>query len=351
VAEYFEAIKKSYKSIIIGAIGGYLGTLVHLPLPWLLGALLLNLLVSFTSYKITFDKKIFLPVLLIIGVILAGSFNITLLYKIHLWIYSSIAMIICTIIGSIVVAFYFYKVCKFRKLVAVLAGLPGAFVVIAAAINQMTDSKKESGQVVIPQATRVLFIVLILPFVFVTQVGYQEISSHGNNPDYSLRYFLELIFLLGIAQLGSMGLKRLKVPSAPILAAMILCGIFYTFEITTARFPDFFINIAFVFLGSAIGCRLSGLPIKEIGYYSLHGFIVSVLLLGIAAIFAYLLKIFLGFDFMAAFLSFAPGGLHEMVVISIAYNIDPLFVTYHHFLRIFLIIFSIPFILKFFSKR
>ena len=102
--KYFEAIKKSYKSIIIGAIGGYLATLIHLPLPWLLGALLLNLFVSLTKYKITFDKKIFLPVLLIIGVILAGSFNISLLYKIHLWIYSSIAMIICTIIGSVIVA-------------------------------------------------------------------------------------------------------------------------------------------------------------------------------------------------------------------------------------------------------
>ena len=113
--EYFEAIKKSYKSIIIGAIGGYLATLIHLPLPWLLGALLLNLFISLTKYKITFDKKIFLPVLLIIGVILAGSFNISLLYKIHLWIYSSIAMIICTIIGSVIVAYYFYKVCKLKK--------------------------------------------------------------------------------------------------------------------------------------------------------------------------------------------------------------------------------------------
>ena len=84
---YYEAIKKSYKSILIGAVGGYLGTLVNLPLPWLLGALILNLFISLTKYQITFDKKIFLPVLLIIGVILAGSFNITLLYKIHLWIY------------------------------------------------------------------------------------------------------------------------------------------------------------------------------------------------------------------------------------------------------------------------
>ena len=106
--------------------------------------------------------------------------------------------------------------------------------------------------------------MLILPFVFVTQVGYQEIASHGNNPDYNLRYFLEIIFLLIISQIGTIGFEKLKIPSAPILAAMIFCGFFYTLEITTARFPDIFINIAFVFLGSAIGCRLSGLPIKEL---------------------------------------------------------------------------------------
>ncbi|MDC0426287.1 AbrB family transcriptional regulator [Pelagibacteraceae bacterium] len=40
-----------------------------------------------------------------------------------------------------------------------------------------------------------------------------------------------------------------------------------------------------------------------------------------------------------------------MVIISAAYNIDPIFVSYHHFLRVFFIIFTIPFILKFFRKR
>jgi len=343
---YTNALKKSYKSILIGCVGGYLGMLAKLPLPWLLGALLLNLFVSLTPYRITFDKKIFLPVLLIIGVILAGSFNISLLYKIHLWIYSSIAMIVCTIVGAVIVAFYFHKVCKFNKLISVLAALPGAFVVIAGAINEIAKNEKESGQVVIPQATRVLFIVMFLPFVFVTQIGYQEISTYGNEPSYTLRYFLELIFLISISLLGTKLLEKFKIPSAPILAAMIVAGFFYTLEITTARFPDIFINIAFIFLGSAIGCRLSGLAPKEIIFYSIHGAIISAILLAVAGLFAYLLKVFLGFDFMAAFLSFAPGGLHEMVVISVAYNIDPLFVTYHHFLRIFFIIFSIPFILK-----
>ena len=58
MSEYLQAIKKSYKSIIIGVIGGYLATLIHLPLPWLLGALLLNLFISLTKFNVTFDKKI-----------------------------------------------------------------------------------------------------------------------------------------------------------------------------------------------------------------------------------------------------------------------------------------------------
>ena len=349
--KYLVALRVSYKSMLIGCAGGYVASYTLLPLPWLLGALLANLVFSFTKFKIEFDKKIFLPVLLVIGVILAGSFNISLLYKIHLWIFSSIAMIICTIIGSIVTAFYLYKICKFKKVVAILAGLPGAFVVIAGALEDLADNKKDRARVIIPQATRVLFIVLFVPFIFLASEGYQEIGANDYKATYNLRYFSELVFLLGISHLLSILLERFTIPSAPILAAMLAAGFFYTLEITTAKFPPLFINIAFVFLGSAIGCRLNGLGIKEIIFYSFHGAVISILLLGIAAIFAYFLNIWFGFDFIATLLSFAPGGLHEMVIISAAYNIDPLFVSYHHFLRVFFIIFAIPFIVKFFKKK
>jgi membrane AbrB-like protein len=349
--KYLAALRVSYKSMLIGCAGGYVASYTLLPLPWLLGALIANLVFSFTKFEIKFDKKIFLPVLLVIGVILAGSFNISLLYKIHLWIFSSIAMIICTIIGSIVTAFYLYKICKFKKVVAILAGLPGAFVVIAGALEDLADNKKDRARVIIPQATRVLFIVLFVPFIFLASEGYQEIGANDYKATYNLRYFSELVFLLGISHLLSILLERFTIPSAPILAAMLAAGFFYTLEITTAKFPPLFINIAFVFLGSAIGCRLNGLGIKEIIFYSFHGAVISILLLGIAAIFAYFLNIWFGFDFIATLLSFAPGGLHEMVIISAAYNIDPLFVSYHHFLRVFFIIFAIPFIVKFFKKK
>ena len=100
-----------------------------------------------------------------------------------------------------------------------------------------------------------------------------------------------------------------------------------------------FLNyIAFIFLGTALGSRLNGLKLKELFFYIFHGIIVCSILVIVAMITAYFLQ-YLGFDFIPTFLSFAPGGIHEMVVISVAYNIDPIFVSYHHFLRILLIVF------------
>ena len=130
---------------------------------------------------------------------------------------------------------------------------------------------------------------------------------------------------------------------------MALSGLFYTFEIIDARFSDTFINIAFVFLGTALGTRLNGLKLKELFYFIFHGLIVSAILVTIAMTTAYFLT-FAGFDFIPTFLSFAPGGIHEMVVISVAYKIDPIFVSYHHFLRIFLIVIFLPILLKKFHK-
>ena len=143
-----------------------------------------------------FPQKLLNPIFLIIGIILGGTFNVTLLYKIHLWIFSSIAMIITTVISTIIVSTYFYKVCKFKKIIAVLAGLPGAFVPIVSTIFHITADKDTLSKVIIPQATRVIFIVCFLPFFFVKQIGYAEINSFGFESVFNIKYFAEIIFLI-----------------------------------------------------------------------------------------------------------------------------------------------------------
>jgi len=83
-------IKQSYVALLLGTLGGIIALFLNLPLPWLLGPLLLNLSISFTSFKVTFSKNLLSPIFLIIGIILGGTLNVSLLYKIDLWIFSSI---------------------------------------------------------------------------------------------------------------------------------------------------------------------------------------------------------------------------------------------------------------------
>ena len=348
IKNYFVSIIESYKAIVIGLIGGYLGTVIGLPLPWLLGSLGLNLCFAFTKFKIEFPTKLLNPIFLIVGIILGGTLNVSLLYKIHLWLFSSIAMILCTIISTILAGYYFFKVCKFSKFISVLAALPGAFVPISAALLEFGKNERDK-KVLIPQATRVIFIVSFVPIFFINNLGFSEIVGYNFSNIYDYKYFLEILFLLIICFFFATLLKKFNIPSPALIGAMGLSGLFYTFEIIDARFPDTFINIAFVFLGTALGTRLNGLKLKELFYFIFHGLIVSAILVTVAMITAYILT-YVGFDFIPTFLSFAPGGIHEMVVISVAYKIDPIFVSYHHFLRIFLIVIFLPLLLSKFHK-
>jgi len=349
IKNYFSLIKKSYKALIIGLIGGYLGTVVGLPLPWLLGSLALNLCFAFTKFKIEFPTKLLNPVFLIIGIILGGTLNVSLLYKIHLWIFSSIAMIFCTVISTILAGYYYFKICKFSKFISVLAALPGAFVPISAVLLEF-GKNKDYKKVLLPQATRVIFIVSFVPIFFINNLGFSEITGYNFSNVYDYKYFLEITFLLSICFLFANLLKKFKIPSPALIGAMALSGLFYTFEIIDARFPDTFINIALVVLGTALGTRLNGLKLKELFYFTFHGLIVSAILVTVAMITAYILT-YAGFDFIPTFLSFSPGGVHEMVMISVAYKIDPIFVSYHHFLRIFLIVMFLPVLLSKFYKN
>ena len=54
---FFKDLGARYKALFIGITGGYIGTIIGLPLPWLLGSLGLPLCVAFTKFNIKFLKS------------------------------------------------------------------------------------------------------------------------------------------------------------------------------------------------------------------------------------------------------------------------------------------------------
>ncbi len=235
-------INDTFKSVGIGAIGGFIAYKLNLPLPWLLGALFLNFFFSFTKVKLKFSKKLLNPIFLIIGIILGGTFNATLLYKVNLWIYSSLAMILFVVTSTFLVSLYLIKICNFKKITAILAALPGAFMPIVSTLDEIKNTD-EHQKVIITQATRVIFIVSFVPFFFNFNLGKAKLDTMNKDYFFDLNFVTQIGALIILSYLFSLLLKKIKVPSPTLLSGMFVSGFFYTTEIISARFPDLGINI------------------------------------------------------------------------------------------------------------
>ena len=56
-------------------------------------------------------------------------------------------------------------------------------------------------------------------------------------------------------------------------------------------------------------------------------------------------------NFLTLLLSYCPGGIYEVAVIAIAFELNPNFVAFHHIIRLLMILFTIPVILKLIDRK
>ena len=61
--------------------------------------------------------------------------------------------------------------------------------------------------------------------------------------------------------------------------------------------------------------------------------------------------LFIDKNFFTLLLSYCPGGIYEVAVIAIFFDLDPEFVSFHHIIRLLMILFVVPLILRFIEKK
>ena len=68
------------------------------------------------------------------------------------------------------------------------------------------------------------------------------------------------------------------------------------------------------------------------------------MLLGVIA--AFFAGLIIEKNFFTLLLSYCPGGIYEVAVIAIFFDLDPEFVSFHHIIRLLMILFFVPIMLK-----
>ena len=132
---------------------------------------------------------------------------------------------------------------------------------------------------------------------------------------------------------------------------MILSALVHVSGFTAARPPAEAVAVAQVVIGTAVGCRFAGIPVRRILDVLVTGAASTVFMMGAALVSALALARATGLPFPALVLAFAPGGLAEMSLISLSMGIDTAFVATHHIVRILFLVACAPIAFRLLARR
>ena len=152
--------------------------------------------------------------------------------------------------------------------------------------------------------------------------------------------------LVGCAIVGPVVGKFLRLPAYRLVGPMLASAGVHIAGVTGSAPPMELVAVAQVVIGSAIGARFAGSPLKWVFKIIAASIGSTSLMLGATVGFALLLAPPSGIPFAPVVLAFSPGGLAEMSLIALALGVETAFVATHHVARIGMIVIAAPLVFR-----
>ena len=211
------------------------------------------------------------------------------------------------------------------------------------------DAKTDLSQVATSHLIRLIIIITVFPFI--VNSFYDVESINISEEIIANQNLYHLIILIISSVIFILLFDKIKVPAALLTGTLVASGLLQIIEVASYRISPDVIDYCLLILGSSVGCRFADKTFGEIGRNALHSFVATFLLviLGVAA--AVVEGQVIDKNFFTLLLSYCPGGIYEVAVIAIFFDLDPEFVSFHHIIRLLMILFAVPIILKIISKK
>ncbi|AQU85051.1 MULTISPECIES: AbrB family transcriptional regulator [unclassified Halomonas] len=327
-------------SLGVGAIGGALFQLMGLPLAWMLGPLIANLLLSARGVNVGVPEPLRNVFLAVMGLVLGSQVTPELAQRVLDWPVSSVLLLL-GVAASTAVAAAWYRRCGFDPVSAWFGAAPGA---MTAMIMLGDKCGGDPQRIAIAQSLRIILVILFLPPLFWAFEGGEGQLGPSNTV---LAHGWMLLTIPLLLPLG----RWLRIPSAALLTPLLMAALLSGFNLASLTLPSWGMNLMLWVLGSAIGSRFQGMTRRLLGRYLWQSGVATLLALIVLAFFAELIHQALGVGRDVALLALAPGGIGEMAILAVALNIDPVFVAFHHLLRMITLMIVAPFWARWLLRR
>ena len=335
-------------ALAIGGLGGWLADWAGLPLPWMIGSMMGTTLAALIGLPVAMRMSFRAFMVAVLGVMLGSGFRPALLDRLAQWS-ASLALLLAFIAVAGAVSLLFFRwTARYDPITAYFAAMPGGLSEMVTIGGAMGG---DSRIISLTHSARLLIVVLILPFAFQLFTGYSPERSPAPGPGLLDTEPWDLAVLAGCGLAGYLVAQALRIPAATITGPMFLSAALHLGGVTEAAPPLELVAAAQVVVGSAIGARFAGTPIRFVLRALLVALGGTAVLLAVTVAFAWCLSVWTGLPLPVLLLAYAPGGVAEMSLIALALSLDAAFVATHHIFRIFLIVVLAPLVFRISNRR
>ncbi|MDA7457964.1 AbrB family transcriptional regulator [Candidatus Pelagibacter ubique] len=338
--------KKFLLVILISIPSAIVADYFNIPLAWMLGPMLAVSIAALSGLNIRMPKLALSSILIVLGLHIGNYIDQNLINQMTEWVWTSIIMFVYILISILIVSKYLQKFSGYNVKTSIFSAAPGA---LGPLMILAENEKSDLSQVATSHLIRLIIIITVIPFFVVNYSTNEALTIEKFN--YLDQNHSHLLILLIGSILLIFLFDKIGVPAALLSGTLVASGILQITEVASYKLPDESINFCLLILGASVGCRFADKSLKEVVGNSFHSLVATVILVALGLLAAIVAAYFVDTNFLTLLLSFSPGGIYEVAVIAIAFDLDPNFVAFHHIIRLLMILFIVPVILKIISKK
>ncbi len=333
--------KKFLIVIIISIPSAIVADFLNIPLAWMIGPMISTSLIALKGFQVLMPKIALSSILIILGLHIGNYIDQNFFSQMFNWIWTTVIMFFYIIVSIIIVSKYLQRFSGYKEKTSIFSAAPGA---LGPLMILAEYEKSDLSQVATAHLIRLIIIITLFPFIIVSLYPAEVLDFEKF--DYMSQNHWELVILIITSLILIFFFDKFKVPATLLSGTLVASGILQVFDIASYKLPDASINFCLLILGGSVGCRFANKTFKEVANNSFHGLVATILLVLLGLIAAYISTFFVDNNFLSLILSFCPGGIYEVAVIAIAFDLEPDFVAFHHIIRLLFILFIIPVILR-----
>jgi membrane AbrB-like protein len=336
-------------TLVLALSGGAFFTVIHSPLPWLLGPMVFALLGARVLKKVKplWPGYMRDTALIIIGYSIGLSFTKDTLREMGQQLPTMILMTVLLLLFSALIAFWISKLSGLPLPTVLMGSIPGG---LSQMIILAEDTKGIDLTVMtFLQASRLIMIIFCVPLLIFSPLfggtrsevaGTKVVTAHWGG------LFPNILLFAVVCVVFALLAKKIRFPSAYLLGPMIATAVLHLSGVFGPALPSGLLDVSQLLIGTYVGLLLRPETLtNKFRIISLAIISGAVLILGSMGLSVMLSRLH-GVTAATAFLSMVPGGMDQMGIMAKEIHADIAIVSCYQLFRTWFIYFAVPPLLK-----